>query len=231
MRRLSHTVSSAKIPRPSGTCAIPARADRLRARPAEPLAGEHHVAGAAHGPGDGAERRRLAGAVRAEQRDDLALVDRERHAVQRGHLAVARGDVLQFEQRSHRGRYLLMRGGLSKRECVEITFALPFGIDHVHCYLLRSSTGGWILVDTGLGSRDPEAQWRPVLDELDAPIEQIVVTHMHPDHVGGARDIHGADRRAGAARGARTTTSAWPPGAAATPSGSSRTGRRTACRA
>ncbi|MDX6453101.1 MAG: hypothetical protein QOH16_3150 [Gaiellaceae bacterium] len=70
-----------------------------------------------------------------------------------------------------------------------ITFALPLGIDHVHCYLLRSSNGGWILVDTGLGSRDPEAQWRPVLDELDAPIEQIVVTHMHPDHVGGARDI------------------------------------------
>jgi glyoxylase-like metal-dependent hydrolase (beta-lactamase superfamily II) len=70
-----------------------------------------------------------------------------------------------------------------------ITFALPFGIDHVHCYLLRSSNGGWILVDTGLGSADPEAQWRPVLDELDAPIEQIVVTHMHPDHVGGARDI------------------------------------------
>jgi glyoxylase-like metal-dependent hydrolase (beta-lactamase superfamily II) len=70
-----------------------------------------------------------------------------------------------------------------------ITFALPLGIDHVHCYLLRSSSGGWILVDTGLGSRDPEAQWRPVLDELDAPIERIVVTHMHPDHVGGARDI------------------------------------------
>ena len=71
-----------------------------------------------------------------------------------------------------------------------ITFALPFGLDHVHCYLLRSSSGGWILVDTGLGSTDPEAQWRPVLDELDAPIERIVVTHMHPDHVGGARDIH-----------------------------------------
>jgi glyoxylase-like metal-dependent hydrolase (beta-lactamase superfamily II) len=70
-----------------------------------------------------------------------------------------------------------------------ITFALPLGIDHVHCYLLRSSTGGWILVDTGLGSTDPEAQWRPVLERLDAPVEQIVVTHMHPDHVGGASDI------------------------------------------
>ena len=70
-----------------------------------------------------------------------------------------------------------------------VTFALPFGIDHVHCYFLRSSSGGWILVDTGLGSRDPEARWRPVLDELDAPVERIVVTHMHPDHVGGARDV------------------------------------------
>jgi glyoxylase-like metal-dependent hydrolase (beta-lactamase superfamily II) len=71
-----------------------------------------------------------------------------------------------------------------------VTLALPLGIDHVHCYFLRSSGGGWILVDTGLGVRDPEAQWQPVLDELDAPVEQIVVTHMHPDHVGGARDLH-----------------------------------------
>jgi glyoxylase-like metal-dependent hydrolase (beta-lactamase superfamily II) len=69
-----------------------------------------------------------------------------------------------------------------------ITFALPFGLDHVHCYLLRASTGGWILVDTGLGTPDAEARWAPVLAELDAPIERIVVTHMHPDHVGGARD-------------------------------------------
>lgn len=70
-----------------------------------------------------------------------------------------------------------------------ITFSIPFGIDHVHCYLLRSSSGGWTLVDTGLGAREPEERWRPVLDELDAPIERIVVTHMHPDHVGGAADI------------------------------------------
>ena len=41
------------------------------------------------------------------------------------------------------------------------TFSLPFGLDHVHCYFLRSSSGGWILVDTGLGSRSPEERWRP----------------------------------------------------------------------
>jgi glyoxylase-like metal-dependent hydrolase (beta-lactamase superfamily II) len=72
---------------------------------------------------------------------------------------------------------------------LRVTFDLPLGIDHVHCYFLRATSGAWTLVDTGLGARDPEAKWRPVLDELDAPVERIVVTHMHPDHVGGARDV------------------------------------------
>jgi glyoxylase-like metal-dependent hydrolase (beta-lactamase superfamily II) len=70
-----------------------------------------------------------------------------------------------------------------------ITLPLPFGLDHVHCYFVRLSSGGWLLVDTGLGTPEPEAQWQPLLDELDAPVERILVTHMHPDHVGGARDV------------------------------------------
>jgi glyoxylase-like metal-dependent hydrolase (beta-lactamase superfamily II) len=70
-----------------------------------------------------------------------------------------------------------------------VTFRLPLGIDHVHCYFLRSSGGGWILVDTGLGFDDPEAVWQPVLDALDAPVESILITHAHPDHVGGAADV------------------------------------------
>lgn len=70
-----------------------------------------------------------------------------------------------------------------------ITFRLTLGIDHVHCYFLRASSGAWILVDTGLGGGDPEADWQPVLDALDAPVERIVVTHLHPDHLGGARDV------------------------------------------
>jgi len=70
-----------------------------------------------------------------------------------------------------------------------VTFRLPLGIDHVHCYLLRSSDGTWTLVDAGLGVDDPEQAWRPVLDALDGPVERIVVTHLHPDHVGGSADI------------------------------------------
>ena len=70
-----------------------------------------------------------------------------------------------------------------------VTFRLPLGIDHVHCYLLRDPDGSWTLVDTSLGVDDPEAQWAPVLAGLDGPVERILVTHMHPDHVGGAADL------------------------------------------
>ncbi len=70
-----------------------------------------------------------------------------------------------------------------------VTFALPLGIDHVHCYLLRSADGSWTLVDAGLGRTDPEAVWTPLLARLEGPIERIVVTHLHPDHLGGSADV------------------------------------------
>jgi glyoxylase-like metal-dependent hydrolase (beta-lactamase superfamily II) len=70
-----------------------------------------------------------------------------------------------------------------------VTFALPLGIDHVHCYLLPDSSGGWIAVDTGLGLPDAGERWARVLDELRGPVERIVVTHFHPDHVGAAADL------------------------------------------
>jgi glyoxylase-like metal-dependent hydrolase (beta-lactamase superfamily II) len=69
-----------------------------------------------------------------------------------------------------------------------VTFSLPLGIDHVHCYFLRTE-GGWTLVDTSLGVDDPEGLWGPALAELDGPVVRIVVTHFHPDHVGGAADV------------------------------------------
>ena len=68
-----------------------------------------------------------------------------------------------------------------------LTFPLPLGIDHVHCYLLPGSDG-WTLVDTGLGLPDAAERWEPVLAELDAPVARIVVTHFHPDHAGGGED-------------------------------------------
>src|SRR5207247_9381576 len=72
--------------------------DRLRAEPVGATAREDDLAGAAHRSRDRSQRRRLAGAVRAEDGRDLALGHGERDAVQCLHLAVARLDRLQLEQ-------------------------------------------------------------------------------------------------------------------------------------
>lgn len=67
-----------------------------------------------------------------------------------------------------------------------LTFELPLGIDHAHCYFLRGESGGWILVDTAVAYPGSEEHWRSALAALDGPLEKILVTHYHPDHVGGA---------------------------------------------
>jgi glyoxylase-like metal-dependent hydrolase (beta-lactamase superfamily II) len=69
------------------------------------------------------------------------------------------------------------------------TFALPLGIDHVHCYLLRSGSDRWTIVDAGLGVPDAPERWRAVLDRVGGRVERILVTHFHPDHVGAAAPL------------------------------------------
>jgi glyoxylase-like metal-dependent hydrolase (beta-lactamase superfamily II) len=66
---------------------------------------------------------------------------------------------------------------------LRVTLPLPSGPKHVHCYLLRGADG-WTLVDTGLGLLEPT--WEEILERVDGPVVRIFITHMHPDHVGGA---------------------------------------------
>ena len=68
---------------------------------------------------------------------------------------------------------------------LRVTLPLPSGPRHVHTYLVRDDDG-WMLVDTGLGL--PEPPWAEIAARLDAPVVRIFVTHMHPDHVGGAEE-------------------------------------------
>ncbi len=67
-----------------------------------------------------------------------------------------------------------------------LTFPLPMGIRHVHCYLLPGDDG-WTLVDTGLGVPQGRERWADV-----GQVARIVVTHFHPDHAGGGEDAQGA---------------------------------------
>ncbi len=77
-----------------------------------------------------------------------------------------------------------LEGGIRRQ-----TFALPLGIDHVHCYLLPSSDGGWTAVDTGLGLPDAGSAGRGRWTAWTRRCERIAITHFHPDHVGAAADL------------------------------------------
>lgn len=64
---------------------------------------------------------------------------------------------------------------------------MPGSLDHINLYLLQGEDG-WTIVDTGLGDDATREAWEQIFEhELDgAPVTRIVVTHMHPDHVGQA---------------------------------------------
>ena len=69
-----------------------------------------------------------------------------------------------------------------------ITFPMPMSPGQVHGYLLPVEDG-YVLVDTGLGLPDLPERWLEQLPGLGRPVAAIVITHFHPDHVGGAADV------------------------------------------
>jgi glyoxylase-like metal-dependent hydrolase (beta-lactamase superfamily II) len=68
-----------------------------------------------------------------------------------------------------------------------VTFPMPMSPGHVQGYLLPVDDG-YVLVDTGLALPDLPERWLELLPELGRPVAAIVITHFHPDHVGGAAD-------------------------------------------
>jgi glyoxylase-like metal-dependent hydrolase (beta-lactamase superfamily II) len=76
-----------------------------------------------------------------------------------------------------------------------LRMALPFALDHINLWLLADSeetpTGvreGWTVVDCGVTNPGTQAAWRQVMAGAmkGLPILRVVVTHMHPDHMGMA---------------------------------------------
>jgi glyoxylase-like metal-dependent hydrolase (beta-lactamase superfamily II) len=70
-----------------------------------------------------------------------------------------------------------------------LRMALPFALDHINLWLLRDhfdGRDGWTVVDTCIDHPDARAAWEGVFQHhLDGlPIVRVVITHMHPDHIG-----------------------------------------------
>lgn len=73
-----------------------------------------------------------------------------------------------------------------------IRMALPFALDHINLWLLRDTLGGregWTVVDCCIHRDEAKAQWEQIFaNELDGlPVLRVIVTHMHPDHIGLAQ--------------------------------------------
>ena len=70
-----------------------------------------------------------------------------------------------------------------------IRMSLPFMLNHINLWLLRDEIDGrqgWSVVDCCISRDESKAQWEQVFaTQLDGlPILRVVVTHMHPDHIG-----------------------------------------------
>lgn len=70
-----------------------------------------------------------------------------------------------------------------------IRMALPFALDHINLWLLEDEidgVAGWTVVDCCIDRDTARAQWEQIFETQLAgrPILRVVVTHMHPDHIG-----------------------------------------------
>lgn len=66
-----------------------------------------------------------------------------------------------------------------------IRMPLPFALDHVNLWALADGDG-WCLIDTGFNTDEIRGLWERLFASPLAgrPVTRIIVTHMHPDHIG-----------------------------------------------
>ena len=70
-----------------------------------------------------------------------------------------------------------------------IRMSLPFALNHINLWLLRDcidGVEGWSIVDCCIHRDEAKAQWESIFaNELEGlSILRVIVTHMHPDHIG-----------------------------------------------
>jgi glyoxylase-like metal-dependent hydrolase (beta-lactamase superfamily II) len=98
----------------------------------------------------------------------------------------------EFESAPERGATMPVAHGLKW-----LRMPLPFTLGHINLWLLEGDDG-WAVVDTGIHTDVSKDVWRKTIDTLmvEKPVRHVVVTHLHPDHVGCAgwlTDEYGID--------------------------------------
>lgn len=68
-----------------------------------------------------------------------------------------------------------------------IRMPLPYALNHINLWAVEDGDG-WAQVDTGASTQETATVWQELLAHaLDRrPLTRVLVTHMHPDHVGMA---------------------------------------------
>lgn len=64
-----------------------------------------------------------------------------------------------------------------------IRMPLPFALDHINLWLLDDGERV-VAVDCGYASAETQAAWDAALAADGRPLERVIVTHHHPDHIG-----------------------------------------------
>ena len=66
----------------------------------------------------------------------------------------------------------------------QVTIKNPDGMGSTNCYLVKGKRE-YTIIDTGMYSNQAITTWEEVLNE-GVKIDKIVLTHVHPDHIGMA---------------------------------------------
>jgi glyoxylase-like metal-dependent hydrolase (beta-lactamase superfamily II) len=66
-----------------------------------------------------------------------------------------------------------------------IRMRLPMQLNHINLWLLEDGDG-WTVVDSGIKNEETQAAWKELFAGVmgSRPIKRVIVTHMHPDHIG-----------------------------------------------
>jgi glyoxylase-like metal-dependent hydrolase (beta-lactamase superfamily II) len=70
-----------------------------------------------------------------------------------------------------------------------VRMSLPFALDHINLWVLRDNyegKQGWAIVDCGINQASSREHWLGLFNNVfqDLPVLRVIVTHLHPDHLG-----------------------------------------------